>query len=173
MGQVLKFAAQKNEKVLRGYYLYDLTTVDGPSCFPNLKPRTDLTVDFRTATMRRNPDLKQSLPSSMREELHQRDDYILVSTEIENLASRIDAAEDEEESDQLKVERKAAYKRRRKLEDDKLKKYRKTTKRVHPDRRKLQQGEKYRVDLYRTHFDRIRHMTPERDRLARTLFLPA
>lgn len=65
------------------------------------------------------------------------------------------------------------YKQRHKLEDDELKKYCKTTKRVHPDRRKLQQGEKYCVDLCRTHFDRIRHMTPERDRLARTLFLPA
>lgn len=53
------------------------------------------------------------------------------------------------------------------FEKKELKKYRENSKRVHPAQREDQGRDGGR----RTHFDRIRHMMPERDRLARTLFL--
>ncbi|KAB5515368.1 hypothetical protein GE09DRAFT_1046046 [Coniochaeta sp. 2T2.1] len=171
IGQVLKFAAQRNPKVLGNHYLSDLTTVDGTSCFLGMKLRTDLTEDFRTAKMKRNPDIGQSLPSNMREELQQRDEYVAITGEIEKLTDKIKTATDDKDLTKLKDERTAAYRRRAKLGKEELTNYRSNAKRVHPNQRKHQhKGEGYRGDGRGTHFDRIRHMMPERDRLATSLF---
>ncbi|KAK3936286.1 hypothetical protein QBC46DRAFT_269946, partial [Diplogelasinospora grovesii] len=63
--QVLKFAAQKNLNVLSNHYLHDLTIVNGALCYLRIKTRTDLIKDFYTVIIRRNSDLKQSLPPNM------------------------------------------------------------------------------------------------------------
>ncbi|KAB5581217.1 hypothetical protein GE09DRAFT_1021124 [Coniochaeta sp. 2T2.1] len=172
IGQVLKFAAQKNPSVLGNHYLHDLTTVDGASCYLGMKPRTDLTEDFRTATMRRNPDVGQSLPSSMRHELRQRDEYVLITNNIEDLNHQIKKTVDEDKLRELKTDRATAYRQRDILEKEELTKLREHTKRVHPAQRGQQhQGDGQHRKKDETEFDRIRHMMPERDRLSRTLFL--
>ncbi|KAB5550744.1 hypothetical protein GE09DRAFT_1033211 [Coniochaeta sp. 2T2.1] len=172
IGQVLKFAAQKNPSVLGNHYLHDLTTVDGASCYLGMKPRTDLTEDFRTATMRRNPDVGQSLPSSMRHELRQRGEYVLITNNIEDLSHQIKKTVDEDKLRKLKADRATAYRQRDILEKEELTKLRENTKRVHPAQRGQQhQGDGQHRKKDETEFDRIRHMMPERDRLSRTLFL--
>jgi hypothetical protein len=171
---VLKFAAQKSSRVLGNHYLHDLTTVDGASCYLGMEPRRDLTEDFRTATMRRNPDIGQSLPSSMRDELQQREDYVLITKDIEELNLQIKNAVDEDELRQLKAARTTAYRHRSVLEKEERKKYWDNAKRVHPAQRGQQhQGDGQHSKKDETEFDRIRHMMPERDRLSRTLFLRA
>ncbi|KAJ8129724.1 hypothetical protein O1611_g3906 [Lasiodiplodia mahajangana] len=66
-----------------------------------LDPRNNLTEDFRTATMKRNPDLEQSLPSSMKEEIENRDEYVALTGQIENLALQIKAATNKKTVSQL------------------------------------------------------------------------
>ncbi|KAH6725001.1 hypothetical protein BKA61DRAFT_688306 [Leptodontidium sp. MPI-SDFR-AT-0119] len=57
LGQVMKFAAHRNSKTLVGYYLDNISNVDGTAVFLGLEPRRDLIEDFRSASMKRNPDL--------------------------------------------------------------------------------------------------------------------
>ncbi|KAH8585838.1 hypothetical protein B0O99DRAFT_529941, partial [Bisporella sp. PMI_857] len=57
LGQVMKFTAHKNSNTLVGHYLDDMSNIDGATVFLCLKPRRDLTEDFRFAFIRRNPDL--------------------------------------------------------------------------------------------------------------------
>src|SRR5438045_1264659 len=56
----MKFAAHRNSKTLVGHYLDDTSNVDGAATFLGLEPRRDLTEDFRSASMRRNPSLRRS-----------------------------------------------------------------------------------------------------------------
>ncbi|RYP57313.1 hypothetical protein DL769_009558 [Monosporascus sp. CRB-8-3] len=102
IGQVLKFAAQEELQV---------------------KPRNDLTEELRTATLRRNPDLRPSLLSSLREELKQRDNYITITRKIESLTLQIEMTVNGEDRNRYKSKRTAAYRRRAKREKDELKKY--------------------------------------------------
>jgi len=76
LGQVMKFAGHRNPKTLVGHYLDDMSNVDGAAVFLGLEPRRDLTEDFRSASMRRNPDLRQSLPAKNLDELKQRSDFV-------------------------------------------------------------------------------------------------
>ena len=55
LGQVMKFAAHRNSKTLVGHYLDDMSNVDGAAVFLGLKLRRDLTKDFRSTSIKRNP----------------------------------------------------------------------------------------------------------------------
>jgi hypothetical protein len=55
--QVIKFAAHRNSKTFVGHYLDDISNMDGVAVFFGLEPRRDLTKDFRSAFIKRNPDL--------------------------------------------------------------------------------------------------------------------
>jgi hypothetical protein len=57
LGQVIKFAAYRNSKTLVGHYLDDISNIDGVAVFLGLEPRRDLTEDFRSVSIKRNPDL--------------------------------------------------------------------------------------------------------------------
>ena len=69
LGQVMKFAAYRNSKTFVGYYLDNMSNVDGVAVFFGLEPRRDLTEDFRSAPIKRNPDLQHSLPGKCLDEL--------------------------------------------------------------------------------------------------------
>ncbi len=71
----MKFAAHRNSKTLVGHYLDDMSNVDSAAVFLGLEPRRDLTEDFRSASMKRNPDLQHSLPGKCLDELRQRRDF--------------------------------------------------------------------------------------------------
>jgi hypothetical protein len=81
----MKFAAHRNSKTLVSYYLDDISNVDGTVTFLGLEPRRDLTEDFCSAFMRRNPNLWHSLLAKNFNELKQRYDYIDLCEQIENL----------------------------------------------------------------------------------------
>jgi hypothetical protein len=119
--QVLKYADQQNSAVLRRNYLGSMNTIDGTGCFLGMDVRQDLTEDFRSATMRWILDLLLGLSSQAQAELGQQDDWMKLSQNIKDLTFRI---EQEGISDatreQLKVERKQSYVKRRRLEAAKL-----------------------------------------------------
>jgi Protein of unknown function (DUF3435) len=170
LGQVMKFAAHRNSKTLVGHYLDDMSNVDGAAAFLGLEPRRDLIEDFRSASMRRNPDLRHSLPAKNQDELEQRRDFIDLYEQIEHLSAQITAAITEEERKKLKAQRRHVYNQRQKLINEELKNYRRTQQRVYTTQCEVDnQGE-----WHRSYFDRVvRHMVPERDRLAYTLPLAA
>jgi len=68
----MKFAGHRNSKTLISYYLDDMSNIDGAVAFLNLKPRRDLIEDFRSTSMKRDPNLWHSLLIKNREELKQR-----------------------------------------------------------------------------------------------------
>jgi hypothetical protein len=55
--QVIKFAVHRNSKTLVGYYLNNMSNVDGAAVFLGLEPQRDLTEDFCFVFIKRNPDL--------------------------------------------------------------------------------------------------------------------
>src|SRR5216117_3081693 len=57
----MKFAGHRNPKTLVGHYLDDMSNVDGAAAYLGLEPRRDITEDFRSASMGRNPGLLHSL----------------------------------------------------------------------------------------------------------------
>lgn len=124
IGQVAKFAAQRNVNTLVNHYLHALTTVDGAACYLGLQPRNDLTEEFRTATMKRNPDLQQSIPSKLQNELKSRDDYVAITRQIEDVSLQIKTATDDAARDQLKDERLKLYYSRAKLRRKEKEKFR-------------------------------------------------
>jgi len=164
---VLKFAGQRNPKVLLNHYLDDMCTVDGAAVFLDMKPREDLTEDFRSATMKRNAQLPQTLPSAVKAELESQKDYVDLANQLKNLELRIESTVEKETADQLKAERSRLYGRRRKLEGAALKEYQESQVRAYPTKPK----EHEQRDWRKGHFDRTRHVKPELDRLARTLSL--
>tara|TARA_R110002060_G_scaffold36206_2_gene47165 strand:- start:1334 stop:2014 length:681 start_codon:yes stop_codon:yes gene_type:complete len=166
LGQVMKFAAHRNSKTLVGHYLDDMSNVDGAAVFLGLEPRRDLTEDFRSASMKRNPDLQHSLPRKCLDDLRQRRDFTDLGEQIDNLSDQIMATITEKGRQELKAQRRYVYDQRQKLINEELANYRMTQRRVHT----TQCGVDDQGEWHRSYFDRVvRRMVPERDRLARTL----
>jgi len=140
-------------------------SVDGQNSFLNQPLRTDFIEDMRGISLHCNPELWQSLPAKMQHELQQRPDFIALQEKLTNLNNNITTTTDEETGRKLRAQRKDLYAEKQQLINDELKKCRKSQPRKYPS----QGGQK---DCHRSFFNRVRHMMPERDRLARTLLLP-
>ncbi|KAK8038354.1 hypothetical protein PG994_015121 [Apiospora phragmitis] len=164
MGQVMKFAAHRNPRTLVGHYLADMTNVDGTASFLGLKPRRDLTEDFRSASMRRDPNLPSVLPAKLREALQSQPDYSEATSQIKALSYEIDTVGLEEDRKHLIAQRDQLYKQRSQLVTDALETYQQNYSRVSHSG-----GEQEAKDWRRVQFDRVRHMMPERGRLAVSL----
>jgi len=144
-----------------------MSTVDGAAIFLGMTPRNDLTADFRSATMRRNAQLPQTLPANIKAELETRDDYARLTKELEFLEIRIRTARDEMSAQQIREERSQLYCKRRMLEQAALKRYQDSQVGTYLSRPAVHEHNDWRKD----HFERIRHMRPEIERLTRTLGL--
>lgn len=155
----MKLAGQRNPSVLQNHYLDTMCTIDGSAIFLGTCPRTDLTQDFRSATMERNAQLPQTLPSEAKTELERTPKYASLTKELERLGRQVGLSN--------KSTRNQVYKERRKLEDDALKRYQQSRVRAYPT--KVQEHEQH--DWRKGHFDRVRHMKPELNRLSRILSL--
>ncbi|KAI0398632.1 hypothetical protein F4802DRAFT_603941 [Xylaria palmicola] len=77
------------------HYLLDLSTVDGTAYFLGLVPRGDLTEDFRSASMRRDPDLLFALPAGSKQAILARADYVAPTTLIDELDYRTEGGKRE------------------------------------------------------------------------------
>lgn len=162
----MKFAGHRSSKTLVGHYLSNISNVDGAAAFLGLDSRRDITEDFRSASMARNPGLQHSLPAKLSESLKQRDDYMQICEEIYGLPSCIKAAHKAQERQVLEGRQKKMYAELRKLREEELEKYKRSQKTVY-NTESVAHDE---GDWRRSYFDRVvRHMVPERDRLAETL----
>ncbi|KAM7186433.1 hypothetical protein V8F33_011826 [Rhypophila sp. PSN 637] len=167
--ELLEFAAHTNQVTRRRDYISSIYSVDGQGSFLGTELRRDTAEDFRSATVRRNPELFLSLPAKEQDELQGRRDYVDVVDAIESLTRQINASSSMAAIDSLKSQRAELYERRRRLEYEELSKIRKTQERLYPSDR----PESFHVDQHRTRFSRLCHMMPSRSQLADLLFLKA
>ncbi|KAK3939116.1 hypothetical protein QBC46DRAFT_365016 [Diplogelasinospora grovesii] len=167
--ELMKFAAHTNQMTLTRDYLSSITAVDGLASFLKLSLRSDQAEDFRSMTVRRNPELFLSLSAKKQDELRQRDDYIAITKKIEGLTLKINAATTQAVVHELRSQRSQLLEQRRMLKNKELNEVRHTQERIHPSDR---EGT-FHVDQHRSRFDRLRHMMPERDQLLNTLFCVA
>ncbi len=163
----MKFAGQSGPEVFRGFYMAE-GSVDGQNSFLNQPLRKDHVESFRGMSLQCNPELWQSLPAQMQYELERRPDFVALEEQIEDLTEEIKMA-DEEASQELQARRHKLHKERQRLTLEELKKRRQSQPRNHPSHRAHEPSQ---GDRHRSFFDRVRHMMPERDRLAHTLFQP-
>ncbi|KAK0612550.1 hypothetical protein B0T17DRAFT_499912, partial [Bombardia bombarda] len=167
--ELMKYAGHTNQMTMTRDYLSSITVVDGLASFLKLPPRDDQAEDFRSMTVKRNPELFLSLPAKIQDELRQREDYVAITNELEDLTREMNATDSLVVSQKLRSRRNQLLRQRRMLKKEELNKVRSTQDRVHPSERKG----KYHVDQERSRFNRLRHMTPERERLLNTLFCVA
>lgn len=163
----MKFSGQSGPEVFQTFYMAE-GGVDGQNSFLNQPLRKDHLESFRGMSMQCNPELWQSLPAQMRYELERRPDFVALEEQIDDLTEEIKTA-DEEASRELQARRHKLHKERQRLTLEELKKRRQSQPRNHQPHgaHEPSQG-----DRHRSFFGRVRHMMPERDRLARTLFQP-
>lgn len=165
----MKFAAHTSQSTLRRDYLSSITVVDGLASFLKLPLRSDQAEDFRSMTVRRNPNLLLSLPAKEAEELQQRSDWVAIEMKLRDLSQQIDRAADMAAKKTLQLERKQLMERKRFLENEELRRLRRNQDRIHPEKHQTS----FHRDQHRSKFNRIRHMLPERDALSRSLFCVA
>ncbi|KAH6971271.1 hypothetical protein EDB80DRAFT_553479, partial [Ilyonectria destructans] len=163
LGQVLRFASQRSAGVLFNSYLGDMSTVDGSASYLKLNLRHNLADDFRSASMKRNPNLRFSLTPRERRELEVSPEYAPCTNQIELLQTQIDHSPPGDDVSQLEDQRKSLYNSRRTLERKTLKKCQQSQKVIYD----TDCEEHEQDDWRRSHFRRIYHMLPkERQRLA-------
>jgi hypothetical protein len=103
-----------------------MSNMDGAAVFLGLEPRRDLIEDFRSASIRRNPDLRYSLLTKYLDKLRQRRDFTDLGEQIDNLFTQITAAITEKGRQELNTQRRYVYNQRQKLIDEELASYRRT-----------------------------------------------
>ena len=64
-----------------------MSNMDGAAVFLGLEPRRDLIKDFRSTSIRRNPDLRHLLLAKCLDELRQRRDFTDLNEQINNLST--------------------------------------------------------------------------------------
>ncbi|KAH8655514.1 hypothetical protein BX600DRAFT_525660 [Xylariales sp. PMI_506] len=168
LGQVMKFAGHRNSKTLVGHYLDDMSNVDGAAAFLNLNARRNVTEDFRSASMKRNPGLRHSLPAKVSEELQNRPDYITLCEEIKSLSVRMKSTQADDVRKELKIQLDQTYFKRRQLRETERTQYLKQQKQEYDIKPDNHDGGDWR----RSYFGCVvRLMNPTRARLAQTLSL--
>lgn len=121
-------------------------------------------------SLRRQPQLWQSLPAKEQYDLEQRPDFVAIGDEIQSLTEEIGRTDAEERKRELRACRQELYERRQQLTIAELNKLRKSrshtvgSRTPHPCEME---------DFHRTYFARVRHLLDERNFLADALFLPA
>ena len=110
----MKFAAHRNSKTLVGHYLDDMSNIDGAAAFLDLNPRRDLTEDFRTASVKRDPGLTHSLPAKNLEDLKYRPDFLELCEQVNDLSVQITMAATDEARKELNARRRYVYDQRQK-----------------------------------------------------------
>ena len=100
-----------------------MSNLDGAAALLGLEPRKDITKDFQSASMGRNPDLLHSLPAKSLEELEQRPNYVDVCEQIEELSLEIKASPAGKEQEELRTQQNQLYYQRRRLRNIEVEKY--------------------------------------------------
>lgn len=126
-----------------------------------MRPRTDLATNFRSATMRWNPDLMQSLSSKQKQEVRESEPYLSISEQIKHVSRQISDIQKTtdpcpqlaQQLSDLDNERGRLYRERNRLLDTKLKDVQRNQKICYDGDSRTRAGAR---ELHR-----IRHMLPQ------------
>lgn len=159
----MNHGAHHDEDMYNDYYAPRNPGTDGQGSYFGDAPQSLINDLFRSMTLSRNPELWQSLPAEKQHELENSPEFNAIEEELENLSlyPRDDSA--------LRERRKDLRVQRRKLGSEELRKCQKSQ----PRKPTLKTDKSDPIGHYRTRFNPIRHLMPERDRLASNLFLVA
>jgi hypothetical protein len=141
-----------------------MSTVDGAASYWGLKRRTIYFEAFRGMSLQWHPQMEQSLPAKVQDDLAQRPDFVALSKEIKDLGEKLKDLNVKDEIKTARGRRDELYLQRRQLLSDELNKWQKV------QSRKLTDDNSH-VASRPSFFNRIRRLDPPRDRLASTLFL--
>lgn len=157
----MKFAGQNDPNVFFGSYASSVSTVDGISSYFGGKRRTIHLECLRGRTLRWYPQLNQTLPAKVQDNLDGRPDVVAINRELEALAKELDGDETQNHQKVL-ARRDELYSQKRQLLAQELKNW-----------QEIQPRDSDAVPpAWRpSFFNRIRRLDPQRDRLASSLFL--
>ena len=158
----MTFAAHRDPAMFRKSYIPGMITVDGQASFLGQPPRKDYHEDLRGMSLRRQPQLWQALPATLKADLERRPNFVALDAEIEVLTTKIGTT-GQDDSGQERARRKNLYEQRRQLTAMALQAWRKERSSKHTHDTSF-------VDHRRTRFNRVKHLMPERGRLSSSLF---
>jgi len=141
-----------------------MSTIDGAASYWGLKPRTIYFETFRGMSLQWHPQMEQSLPAKVQDNLAQRPDFVALNEQIKDLGEELKGLTVGDEIRTARSRRDELYLQRRQLMSDELNKWQKLQSRKAMD-------DNFPVASRPSFFNRIRRLDPPRDRLASTLFL--
>lgn len=154
--QRMTHAGHQSIATHRQYYAPNNGT-DGQAAYTGDNVRSLVADLFRGLSLTRNPDLWQTLPAEKRYELENREEYIQIENDLQNLKG-------------LPAQRVPLYNQRRKLIDSQLRECQKTqTRKPLPE----EVDGTYFMGSHQSQFSRARRMMPVRQRLAENIFQEA
>jgi hypothetical protein len=165
-----KFAGHSNSDIFFDSYMPQMSTVDGQSSYWGRGRRIVHLEGFRSLSLDYHPQLLQSLPAKVQDDLASREDFIILNTEIESLGKRLREPTIEDERQAARARREELYWHKRQLVSAELSKWRE----VQPYKISSKGVDNSsQVSARPSFFNRIRQLDPPRDHLADLLFLDA
>lgn len=147
-----------------------MSTIDGAANYLRMEHRTDLAENFRSATLKWNPSLIQSVPTKELDALKNSEEYCILTAKTRQIKSEMATSPDDKVLAGLKVQLNKTHDEMRTMELKKLKQLQTSQKIVYEPTESPHE----QCDWRRAHFYRVRHMLPkERTRLAETMMLRA
>ncbi|EEP78591.1 predicted protein [Uncinocarpus reesii 1704] len=155
--QRMQFGGHSDPRIFFNDYMSSVSSVQGVGNILNLTLRDDISQHFRGLLMRRHPQMWQSLPAKLRQDL-------------EGGGGR-SAASDAERQDS-KIERQSVYVQKYKLIAQELEKWQSRQARERKPGVDADTENDYTITSHWRWFERASHLMPERKRLSTMLFLP-
>jgi hypothetical protein len=119
-----KFAGHRCDIFLPSYAA-SMSTTDGAASYWGLKPRTAYFEAFRGMSLQWHPQMEQSLPAKVQDDLAQRPDFIALSKQIKDLGGQLKDLTIKDEIKSVRSRRDELYLQRRQLIPDELNKWQK------------------------------------------------
>jgi hypothetical protein len=114
-----KFAGHRCDIFLPAYAA-SMSTIDGAASYWGLKPRTIYFEAFRGMSLQWHPQMEQSLPAKVQDDLAQRPDFIALSNKIKELGEKLKGPTSEDDIKNIHRHRDELYLKRRQLMSDEL-----------------------------------------------------
>lgn len=159
-----------NPRIFFESYMSSTSSVQGVSNILKLTHREDIAEPFRGLTLQRHPQLWQTLPAKLKQDLEDSPECTRLNNQIKELTEKIKAAGSNTQREKLEGERHDLYNQKYRLVAQELDRWQSRL----PKERKPGSTEEddHTLSYHWTLFDRVAHLMPERKRLSSLLLLP-
>src|SRR5947207_6974434 len=101
----MKFAGHTNPNTFFESYMPQMSTIDGQSSYWGRERRTIHLQGFRGLSLHHHPQLLQSLPAKVQDDLERRPDFVALNNEIQSLSVKAMANAKDDERQQAQARR--------------------------------------------------------------------